>query len=178
VSPRRSLITAALVAGALALAACGGGDDEPSVQGGSDPAPAEAETQTATAPASPPEVVTVPETEAPATVTAPAPAPDQPEEQQGGAGDEEGVQGTARFTVQGDGTLTPDSAQVPAFFNAEVTFDNQDDAAHQVEIGDRSGPLPAGRVTTITMPGRAATELPIILDGREAGMLRIVAEGG
>jgi hypothetical protein len=178
VSPARSIAATALAAGALLLAACGG-DDEPSVQGGSEPAPAPAETQTATAPATPPEeVVTVPETAPPATVTAPAPAPDAPEEEQGGAGDEEGIRSSARFVVQGDGTLAPDEARVPAFFNAEVTFDNQDDAAHQVEIGDRSGPLPAGRITTITMPGRAATELPIILDGKQAGTLRIAAEGG
>jgi hypothetical protein len=178
VSSARSILTSALVAGSLVLAACGD-DDEPSVQGGSEPAPAPAETQTATAPASPPEdVVTVPPSDPPATVTAPAPAPDAPEEDQGGAGDEEGIRSSARFVVQGDGTLEPSDARIPAFFNAEITFDNQDDAAHQVEIGDRSGPLPAGRVTTITMPGRAATELPIILDGREAGTLRIAAEGG
>jgi hypothetical protein len=177
VSPARSTLTLALVAGALALAACGG-DDEPSVQGGSEPAPAP-DTQTATAPASPPEeVVTAPETAPPATVTAPAPAPDAPEDEQGGAGDEEGIRSSARFVVQGDGSLSPAKAEVPAFFNAEITFDNQDDAAHQVEIGALSGPLPAGRVTTITMPGRAATELPIILDGKQAGTLRIAAEGG
>ena len=176
-STARSILTAALVAAALLLAACGG-DDEPSVQGGSEPAPAPA-TQTATAPASPPEeVVTVPPSDPPVTATAPAPAPDAPEEEQGGAGDEEGIRASARFVVQGDGTLAPQEAQVPAFFNADVTFDNRDDAAHRVEIGDRSGPLPAGRVTTITMPGRAATELPIILDGKQAGTLRIAAEGG
>jgi hypothetical protein len=165
---------AALVA-ALLLAGCGGGsDDEPSGGATVDPA----ETQTATAPAAPPtqQTVTVPETEPPVTVTAPAPAPAEPEEEQGGAGDEEGIQVPARFVLQPGGALTPDDATVPAFLGTAVIVDNKDSSPHRLEVGDRGAQLPAGRTTTLNLPGRAATELPVLIDGNQAAILRVTAE--
>jgi hypothetical protein len=167
---------AALVA-ALLLAGCGGGsDDEPSGGATVDPA----ETQTATAPATPPEeeqTVTVPETAPPVTVTAPAPAPAEPEEEQpGGAGDEEGIQVPARFVLGPGGGLTPDDATVPAFLGTAVVVENRDSAPHRLEVGDRGAQLPAGRTTTLNLPGRAATELPVLIDGNQAAVLRVTAE--
>jgi hypothetical protein len=171
--PVRSLPAILVVVALLVPTSCGGGsDDEPS--GGGD---AGIDTATATAPAEPPDqIVTVPETAPSVTVTAPAPAPTAPEAQPGGAGDEEGIQVPARFVLQPGGALTPDSAQVPAFLGAAVIVENRDDAAHRLEVGDRGAQLPAGRTTTLTLPGRAATELPVLIDGNQAATLRVVAE--
>jgi hypothetical protein len=171
------IVPALLVVGALLAAGCGS-DDEPAVNGGGGDVAA---TQTATAPVQgPPQTVTEqvapPPATSAATATAPAPAPTQPEEAPGGAGDEEGIVTSARFTLGADGSLTPESAEVPAFLNAAVVVDNQDDEAHQLEVGDRGAPLPAGRTTTLQLPGRAATELPVVVDGNEEAVLRIVAE--
>ena len=110
------------------------------------------------------------------TATAPAPTPTSPEESPGGAGDEEGIQVTARFTLGSGGSLSPDGAQVPAFLGVAVVVDNQDSTAHRLEVGDRGAPLPAGRTTTLNLPGRAATELPVLIDGNQEAILRIVAE--
>jgi hypothetical protein len=175
-SPVR-LLPAALLVAALLLVGCGGGDDPSPAPSAVDTATTPAETATATAPVEPPRTITetVP---APATqtVTAPTPTPTAPEEAPGGAGDEEGIQVTARFTLSSGGSLSPDGAQVPAFLGVAVVVDNQDSAAHRLEVGDRGAALPAGRTTTLTLPGRAPTELPILVDGNQAGMLRIVAE--
>lgn len=164
---------------ALLVGGCGDtGDDQGGTVGQTEATPAD--TATATAPAEPPVTITeqAPAPAAPdtATATAPAPAPTSPEEAPGGAGDEEGIRVTARFTVGTGGSLSPDGAQVPAFLNIAVVVDNTDSAAHRLEVGGRGTSLPAGRTTTLTLPGRAATELPIVVDGRQAGLLRIVAE--
>jgi hypothetical protein len=164
-----------VLAGALlVLVGCGGSDDEPA--GATGPA-APAPTVTATAPAGPPEqVVTVPEQEPPpATVTAPAPTPTSPEDAPGGAGDEEGIRVPARFVLEG-GRLVPASLRVPAFLNIAVTVENRDASAHRLEVGDRGAQLPAGRTITLSLPGRAATDLPVLVDGTRAAVLRIAAE--
>jgi hypothetical protein len=164
-----------LAVAVLAIAGCGGGtDDDPTIGGGTDTVATD--TATATAPASPPEeIATVPEREPPATVTAPAPAPTSPEDAPGGAGDEEGIHVPARFTLQG-GRLQPASVEVPAFLGVAVTVDNTDATSHRLEVGDRGAQLPAGRTTTLSLPGRPAADLPVLIDGNEAGTLRITAE--
>ena len=138
-----------------------------------------ADTATATAPAEQPVTITE-QAPAPApatqTATAPAPTPTAPEEAPGGAGDEEGIQVTARFTLGSGGSLSPNGAQVPAFLRVAVVVDNEDSAAHRLEVGDRGASLPAGRTTTLTLPGRAPTELPILIDGNQEALLRIQAE--
>ena len=65
---------------------------------------------------------------------------------------------------------------MPAFLGVSVVVDNQDSTAHRLEVGDRGAPLPAGRTTTLNLPGRAATELPVLIDGNQEAILRIVAE--
>jgi hypothetical protein len=169
-SGRRQI--AALFIGAALVAGCGD-DDEPS--GGRVYRPPE--TATATAPAAPPEeIVTVPETAPPETVTAPAPTPTSPEEAPGGAGDEEGIRVPARFVVQPGGSLSPDGAQVPAFLGVAVTVANEDSAAHRLEVGGQSAEVPAGRSATVTVPGRGPGEVPILIDGEQAGILRFASE--
>jgi hypothetical protein len=163
----------ALLAAVALFAGCGSDDDPPS--GGRVYRPPE--TATATAPASPPEeVLTEPETAPPATVTAPAPVPTSPEEAPGGAGDEEGIQVPARFVLQAGGTLSPDGAQVPAFLGVAVTVANQDAVAHRLEVGGQSAELPAGQSATVTLPGRGEGEVPILIDGERAGVLRFAKE--
>jgi hypothetical protein len=168
---RRHLV--AVVAGAALLAGCGSDDDEPSGRVYRPP-----ETATATAPAAPPEEVppTVTQTAPPATVTAPAPAATAPEEAPGGAGDEEGIRVPARFVLQPGGTLAPDGAQVPAFLGVAVTVENQDTAAHRLAVGGQSAELPVGRSATVTLPGQDEGEVPILIDGNQAGVLRFAKE--
>jgi hypothetical protein len=168
---------ATLAVAALVLAGCGGSDDEPSGDTTTSPG---ADTATATAPAGPPQEVpaetvtrTIP---APPPVTSPAPAQTSPEEEPGGAGDEEGIRVQTRFVLGADGALTPASAEIPAFLGAAVIVENQDDTAHRLEVGDRGAALPAGRTTSLNLPGRAPTELPVLIDGNEAATLRVVAE--
>ena len=165
---------AILAVAALLLAGCGGDS------GGDTPGDAGADTATATAPASPPEEVlteTVTRTTpAPPPVTSPAPTPTSPEEAPGGAGDEEGIQVQTRFVLTAGGDLQPDTATVPAFLGTAVIVENQDSAAHRLEVGDRGASLPAGRTTRLSLPGRAATELPVLIDGDQAATLRVVAE--
>ena len=148
-------LSAILVVAALVLAGCGSTDDE---------SPGGRYVEPETTPADT------------ATATAPAPTPTSPEESPGGAGDEEGIQVTARFTLGSGGSLSPDGAQVPAFLGVAVVVDNQDGTAHRLEVGDRGAALPAGRTTTLSLPGRAATELPVLIDGNQEALLRIVAE--
>jgi hypothetical protein len=169
----RAAVAIAAVA-ALVAAGCGGEDS-----GDSSGEHGAVDTATATAPVeAPAETVTVPETAPPVTITAPAPAPTAPEEAPGGAGDEEGIQVPVRFVLQSGGgaALTPESAEAPAFLGLAVTVDNQDSTAHRLEVGDRGASLPAGRTTTLTLPGRAATELPVLVDGNQAATLKITAE--
>jgi hypothetical protein len=163
---RGALATAAVAA--LLAAGCGGDAADDSAEHGA------VDTAIATAPED--QVVTVPETAPPVTVTAPAEVPTAPEEEQGGAGDEEGVRSTVRFVLGADGGVSPDSAQATAFFNVEVSVENRDSEAHRLEVGDRGAQLPAGRTTTLTLPGRAATELPVLVDGEQAAVLRVTAE--
>jgi hypothetical protein len=170
-------LSAILVVAALVLAGCGSTDDESPGGRYVEPETTPADTATATAPAEQPVTITE-QVPAPATqtATAPAPTPTSPEESPGGAGDEEGIQVTARFTLGSGGSLSPDGAQVPAFLGVAVVVDNQDGTAHRLEVGDRGAALPAGRTTTLTLPGRAATELPVLIDGNQQALLRIVAE--
>ena len=170
-------LSAFLVVAALVLAGCGSTDDESPGGRYVEPETTPADTATATAPAEEPVTITE-QVPAPATqtATAPAPTPTSPEESPGGAGDEEGIQVTARFTLGSGGSLSPDGAQVPAFLGVAVVVDNQDGTAHRLEVGDRGAALPAGRTTTLILPGRAATELPVLIDGNQEALLRIVAE--
>jgi hypothetical protein len=168
----------AIVAAALLLAGCGGSDEEPPGDAATTPG---ADTATATAPATPPEEVAPAETvtrtiPAPPPVTSPTPAPTQPEEAPGGAGDEEGIAVQTRFVLGADGSLSPRSADVPAFLGTAVIVENADDTAHRLEVGDRGAALPVGRTTILSLPGRAPTELPVLIDGNEAATLRVVAE--
>jgi hypothetical protein len=118
----RPLAAAAL---ALALAAIGcGGDDEERAATTTTPAP----TATETAPTETEPEATEPEATEPEPAE-PEPAepepPASPEEQPGGAGDEEPARTLALFTGEG-GRITPPVVRVPAFISIRVELRSGD----------------------------------------------------
>jgi hypothetical protein len=101
---------------AAALAGCGGGDeDQTAAPATPQPAPSAA-TETPTATASPTGTAT------PTATTQPLPSV-SPEEQTGGAGDEEPIRVPAQFNVQPNG-VSPRQVSVPAFFTIQLLVQN------------------------------------------------------
>lgn len=114
----RSALPLACVAVALALAACG--EDE--------------ETTAVREPATVPEATP---TASPTTTPTPTPTPTAaPEEQEGGAGDEDGIEQTARYVVGVDGSIAPLSNEVTAFLPVRLVFENRTDGPVEVDLGD------------------------------------------
>jgi hypothetical protein len=113
----RPFVEAAALALVLAFAGCGGDDEE---QAGTTTAPAEAPAPTAT--------VTAP-TETAETEPAPSPTEPEPqtspEDQPGGAGDEEAARTLALFTGE-DGRITPPVVRVPAYISIRVELRSGD----------------------------------------------------
>jgi hypothetical protein len=121
----RTVVPALAVALLIALGGCGGDDEETS---SAPPAtvPAEtatAETETETAPAVEP------------TVTEVAPEATAPEEQPGGAGDEEPARTLALFTAD-NGRITPRVVRVPAFISIQVELRSKDGREYGLRFGD------------------------------------------
>ncbi len=107
---------------ALALAGCGG-DDEETVT------PPAATTPTAT------ETPTVPEPPETEATTPPETAPaTSPEEQEGGAGDEVPAESLALLTGRG-GQITPRVVRVPAFISIRVELRSADGAPYVLRFG-------------------------------------------
>ena len=104
----------------LALAGCGGDDEEPAATTEAQPPPTatatEAETETA-------EVED--EVENPETETAEPESPSSPEDQPGGAGDEEPARSLALFTGE-NGRIAPRVVRVPAFISIRVELRSAD----------------------------------------------------
>jgi hypothetical protein len=104
---------------------CGGDDDEPE--------------RTATAPVTETEVTTEETTEE-ETGTAEAPEESEtesPEDQPGGAGDEEPARSQAMFTGRG-GRIGPRLVRVPAFFAIRVELRSADGQPYALRIGGRT----------------------------------------
>ena len=148
----RARLAAVLLAAAL-LGGCGGEEEEP--------APAATPTAEATPTATPtptPEPTATPSPTAEAT-----PAPESPEDQPGGAGDEEAVRVPVRFTVDGEG-ITPPQVSVPAFLALELIVANDLPEPVTVRL-DGAEPLTVGPGET----GRAR------LEGRRPGSYEVDA---
>ena len=109
--PRRLLI--ALLAAAAALGGCGD-DEEPTAAPAPTPpaAATEAPTETATATASPSPTATD------------GPTPERPEDQEGGAGDEQEARVPVELTVSSGG-ITPRQVSVPGFLALELVVRNE-----------------------------------------------------
>ncbi len=112
----------------LALAGCGGDDEESAATTEAappptaEPAPTETETETETEAEEPePE----PEPAEPSEPTEPAEPPASPEDQPGGAGDEEPARALALLTGE-NGRITPRRVRVPAYISIRVELRSQD----------------------------------------------------
>jgi hypothetical protein len=161
----------------LALAACGGGD-----------APSSAvPTRTAT------EGPTATETPTPPTATAPSastPPPDAPtpaptatgESQPGGGGDEAGARVPVEVTVGSDGTISPSTVYVPAFFALELRVRNRTAGTLRAswDASEPAGPFEvgAGKVSArrVAAPKRGTYFLAI--DGAGAAAVTVGAQPG
>jgi hypothetical protein len=118
-SLNRLFVEAAMLALVLAFAGCGG-DGE--AQAGTTTAPAEAPAPTATVTAPTETAETEQETAPPATEPEPQTSP---EDQPGGAGDEEAARTLALFTGE-DGRITPPVVRVPAYISIRVELRSGD----------------------------------------------------
>ena len=144
----------------LALAGCGGDDEE---QAGTTTAPAEAPAPTAT--------VTAP-TETAETETEPEPAPSptepepqtSPEDQPGGAGDEEAARTLALFTGE-DGRITPPVVRVPAYISIRVELRSGDGREYGLTFDGEGISVEGGLASVSTTidalrPGEAVVGTP------------------
>jgi hypothetical protein len=136
-----------LLAVLLALAGCGGDDEQAST------APA-ATTPTETANTEPDVTETEEEPEPAETETQPA---ESPEEEPGGAGDEEPARTLALFTARG-GRITPRVVRVPAFIQVQVELRSADGATYVLSFGD----------TTLTAGGQL-NSVSTAIDGLRPG---------
>jgi hypothetical protein len=99
-----------------------------------------------------------------------------PEDQPGGAGDEEPARSQALFTAQG-GRVTPRVVRVPAFISVRVELRARDDGRYILEIdGQRievGGQLSSGSVSLDGLrPGNAYVGM---ISGRAGGRVRVEA---
>jgi hypothetical protein len=99
---------------AAVLVGCGGDDAEQTAAPTATAPPAATETATATPT----------ETATPAETATPTPEPENPEDQPGGAGDEEPVRVPVEFTVRDRG-ISPPQVAVPAFLGIELIVNNE-----------------------------------------------------
>jgi hypothetical protein len=139
----------ALVIVVAALAGCGGDDD--SQTSATPPPPPSAATETATA------TPTATATSTPSPTATEAPTPENPEDQPGGAGDEEPVRVPVEFIVRDRG-ISPPQVAVPAFLGIELIVHNETGARLVVRL-EGAEPLTVG-------PGETGRSR---LEGRKKG---------
>lgn len=162
------LLVLALVSAGAAVTGCGGGGagTGTSTSSRSPRPPARSQTGTTTSPTSTTPaatIPTVPRTTPPATTTS-------PEQQPGGAGDEEAPRVPAQFTYK-NGKLTPPLVMVPATFRIAVTVTFADGKPHAVSLGGRKVRVTRA-VASAILPGLAkGKSLTVTIDGRPAGRI-------
>jgi hypothetical protein len=166
-------VAAALVAALLLLlAGCADDDDDTDT---TPTAPVATETtETETAPEA--ETETEGETETEVETETEIETETSPEDQPGGAGDEEPARSQALFTARG-GRVTPRIVRVPAFISVRVELRARDDGPYILEIdGQRiqvGGQLSSGSVSLDGLrPGEAYVGM---ISGRAGGRVRIEA---
>ena len=147
----------------LALAGCGGDDEETAARTEApppptaDPAPTEPETEAETE-------ETQPEPEPEPEPEEPAEPPASPEDQPGGAGDEEPARALALLTGE-NGRITPRRVRVPAYISIRVELRSRDGQEYGLRFdGDTlrvSGGLSSVSTTIDGLrPGEAAVGTP------------------
>jgi hypothetical protein len=163
------------VGAALAVSACGGGDEiPPTITTNVGAATPSAATTSSTAGTG--SVTTSPATGSTAASTAtPAPpgATTTGESQPGGGGDEQGTRVPAAFQLRG-GKLQPNRVSVPAFLAAEVTVASRDARPHAVQVKVGKGyslQVPPHGAASTRVPGQKAGRFAVLVDGRAAAFL-------
>lgn len=131
-------LLAAAAALALALVAAGCGDGEES----------------------PPDTIRAPETTAPSHAVS-------PEDQEGGAGDEEPIRVPATFTFTRSGAVRPTVVAVPAFFTIALRGVSRDDRPHEIVFRGTTIEVPAGGRASARIEGLEEGRYPVAIDGRE-----------
>ena len=150
----------------LALVGCGGDDEEPAATTEAspptaEPAPTEPETEAET------------ETETEETQAEPEPEPEpeeraetpaSPEDQPGGAGDEEPAQSLALLTAE-NGRITPRRVRVPAFISIRVELRSKDGEEYGLKVGGTTVRISEGLGSASTTidglrPGEAVVATP------------------
>ena len=127
-----------LLAVALGLSACGSDDEEPETQATSPPTQEETATEDETATETEPETET--ETEAQTedeAETSQTGETTSPEDEQGGAGDEEPARTLALFTAS-NGRITPRVIRVPSFISVRVELRARDGNAYALSFPGRT----------------------------------------
>jgi hypothetical protein len=135
----RAAAGALVLALILASGGCGGDDEEPETAATS-PSRTEETTTAETDQTATEEETTEEETAprpAPETETETEPPSTSPEDQQGGAGDEEPARSLALFTVQ-NGRVTPRLVRVPAFISIRVELRANDGNTYALTIGGKT----------------------------------------
>lgn len=131
----RTVAVALALALVLAQAGCGDDDDEPETVGTSAPTAAET-TPTEEVPTEPTPTEEEP-APAPEPETETAPPATSPEDDPGGAGDEEPARSLALFTGE-NGRVTPRVVRVPAFISIRVELRTNDDGSYGIKIDGRT----------------------------------------
>ncbi len=165
----RPALAALVLALVLALAGCGGDDEEPAATTEAQPPPtaepappATEETEAATAETqAEPEPDPQPEAEPQPTETEP---PASPEDQPGGAGDEEPARSLALFTGE-NGRITPRVIRVPAFISIRVELRAQDGREYALSFDGETIRVGGGLASVSTTidglrPGEAVVGTP------------------
>ncbi len=131
----RTVAVALALALVLAQAGCGDDDDEPETVATSAPTTAET-TPTEEVPTEPTPTEEEP-APAPEPETETAPPATSPEDEPGGAGDEEPARSLALFTGE-NGRVTPRVVRVPAFISIRVELRTNDDGSYGIKIDGRT----------------------------------------
>jgi hypothetical protein len=148
--------------GAAALVAGCGGDDSGASGSTAASNPTVTESLTATLSRPAPSTATAPP---PATVAPPGGAT-SPEDQPGGAGDEQPIRVPARFTFSGAG-LSPAEVAVPAFLNIRLIGVSKDGQPHELVFQGTTVEVPADGRAAADVGGLKKGRYGVTIDGRE-----------
>jgi hypothetical protein len=153
------LLAAVVIALALAVSGCGGDEEE-----SASTAPTTAVTDTTATETEAAETETETEQEPPEAETETALAETGPEDQPGGAGDEEPARTLALLTAE-DGRITPRVVRVPAFIAIQVELRSKDGREYGLRFGDVTITAGGGLNSVSTTidglrPGKAITGEP------------------
>jgi hypothetical protein len=157
----KAAVLALLVA--AALAGCGGDDEQTAAPATPSPAPSAA-TDTPTA--------TPTETAIPSPTATDAPTPENPEDQPGGAGDEEEIRVPVEYTLRERG-ISPPQVAVPAFLALELIINNETADTVVVRL-DGAEPMTVapGETGRARLPGRKKGQY--VLDASPVGQALLI----